>query len=104
MIFVFEVIDKNGKNVHLSNERLKHILKHPFMNDPLENIKETIKNPLTIRYYEHDESVRHFYREFKNMPLSERYLLVSVKYLNGDGYIITSFFTNKITGLKWEAK
>ena len=35
------------------------------------------------------------------MDPSERYLLVSVKYLNGEGFVITSFFTNKITGAKW---
>lgn len=34
----------------------------------------------------------------------ERYLLVAVKYLNGEGFVITSFFTNKVTGLKWKKK
>jgi hypothetical protein len=36
------------------------------------------------------------------MEVSERYLFVSVNYLNGDGFIITSFYTNKITGSKWK--
>ena len=69
----------------------------------LENIQSTLKNPTTI-CYEEDETVLYFYREFKSMEPLERYLLVAVKYLNGEGFIITSFFTNKITGLKWEAK
>ena len=101
MEFVFEIIDKTGKKTHLSKERFKHIQKHPHMQDSIENLKITLKNPTTIRY---DEKVTYFYKEFKEMDFSERYLLVSVKYLNGEGFIITSFFTNKITGLKWKIK
>lgn len=101
---VFETIDKSGRKIHLSKERLKHIQKHPHMPDPLIGIELTLKNPITIRYFEDDETVRYFYREFKNMLPIERYLLVSVKYLNGTGFVITSFFTNKIIGLKWQTK
>lgn len=102
MVFIFEIKDKSGKEVHLSRERYKHIQKHPYMDDSIEKIKMTLKNPTTIRYNDEDENVRYFYKEFKEMLPEERYLLVSVKYLNGDGFVITSFFTNKITGLKWE--
>ena len=104
MNIIFEIIDKTGKKVHLPKERWSHILEHPRMDyNQLENIQLTLKNPLTIRY-EDDESVLYFYKEFKHHDPSERYLLVGVKYLNGDGFIITSFFTNKITGLKWKIK
>lgn len=101
---VLEVIDKSGKKIYLSKERYKHILKHPNMDNKLESIKSTIEDPTTVRYYPEDKDVRYFYKEFKEMSVKERYLLVSVKYLNGEGFIITSFFTNKITGLKWEMK
>jgi len=101
---VFEITDKTGRKIHLSKERWKHIQRHPHMYEQLENIKLTIQNPLTIRYYEEDEDVIYFYKEFKDGEPSERYLLVSVKYLNGEGFIITSFFTDKITGLKWQTK
>ena len=70
----------------------------------LERIKETLKNPLAVRYFSEDESVVYFYKHIKNNPAEEKYLFVSVKYLNGEGFIITSFFTNKIKGLKWKAK
>lgn len=100
---IFEIIGKNGKKIHLSKERWKHILKHPSMHhEQLEEIQQTIKNPLTIRYFEDDKNTRYFYREFKNKIPLERYLLVSVNYLNSEGFVITSFFTNKITGLKWK--
>ena len=73
------------------------------MHNHLESIQLTLQKPATIRYDE-DESVLYFYREFKENESREKYLLVAVKYLNGDGFIITSFFTNKITGLKWKTK
>ena len=105
MVFVFEIKDKTDRIIHLSKERLKHILRHPHMDEnQLEIIKDTIINPMTIRYFEEDEYVRYFYKHFKNNPSEERYLLVSVKYLNGEGFIITSFFTDKITGIKWQMK
>jgi len=72
------------------------------MDDSIEIIKSVLQYPETIRFNEDDESVRFFYKEFKDMDAFERYLLVSVKYLNGDGFVITSFYTNKITGAKWK--
>ena len=71
------------------------------MHEQIENIKIALQNPTTIRHNEEDKSVRYFYKDFKERVPSERYLLVSVKYLNGEGFVITSFFTNEITGLKW---
>ena len=96
---ILNIIDKNGKEIYLTLERLKHIQKHPHMHDPIENIKETLKNPTTIRY---ENNINYFYKEFKHLDPSERYLMISVKYLNDNGFIITSFFTNKLTGEKWK--
>ena len=97
MDYIFEITDKTGRKVHLSKERWKHILKHPFMHDQIENIKFTLEKPTEITYFEDNEKVRYFYKEFKNRDNYE-------KYLNGEGYIITSFFTNKIAGLKWKKR
>jgi hypothetical protein len=99
---VFEVADKTGRKIRLTKKQWNHIQKHPHMHESLERIEETIKNPLTIRYDEYNQEVNYFYKEYKNMELRERYLFVSVKYLNGTGFVITSFYTNKITGLKWK--
>ena len=104
MGYIFEIKDKFLIKIHLTKERLRHILRHPYMHDQLENIKNTLQYPISIRYNEKDEKVRYFYKEFKENNSSERYLLVSVKYLNNHGFIVTLFFTNKITGLKWEMK
>lgn len=104
MNYIFEINDKGGKKIRLTEKQWKHIQKHPHMHiyESIENIKNTIKNPTTIRYNKEDESIIFYYKEFKDMSAEERYLLISVKYLNGNGFIITSFYTNKITGSKWK--
>ena len=63
------------------------------MHDQLENIKETLKNPTKITDFEYGSNVKFYYRYYKNR---KKYLFISVKYLNGEGYIITSFYTDKI--------
>ncbi|MCH7568115.1 MAG: hypothetical protein IIA87_01720 [Nanoarchaeota archaeon] len=91
MKIIFETIDKTNRKIHLSRERLKHISKHPHMHEPIDNIELTLKNPTTIRYFEDDENIRYFYKEFKHMDSSERYLLVAVNYFKRKGvrnYII----------------
>lgn len=102
MGYVFEIIDKNGKLVHLTEERWKHIKSHPFMHNQLEGIKNALTKPLTIRKEEDEGDVLYFYLEFKKNNPAERYLMVAAKYLNGDGFIITAFFTNKVTGEIWK--
>src|SRR3989344_6231769 len=99
---IFEVLDKKGRKIRLTAKQWKHIQKHPHMHESIERIKKTINNPMTIRYDEFNDKINYFYMQYKNIELRERYLLVSVKYLNGDGFIITSFYTNKITGSKWK--
>ncbi|MEX0920984.1 MAG: PBECR2 nuclease fold domain-containing protein [Candidatus Pacearchaeota archaeon] len=97
---IFKITDKTGRKIRLTNKQWKHIQEHPHMHESLEKIKEVIKNPLTIRKGEFDNKVNYFYKEYKEMSPKERYLFISVKYLNGDGFVITAFYTNKITGLK----
>ena len=97
---IFEVTDKTGRKIHLTGKQWKHIQKHPHMHESLDRIEETLKYPLTMGRDEFNGRVNYFYREYKDMGPMEKYLFVSVKYLNGDGFIITSFYTNKITGSK----
>ncbi len=63
------------------------------MSDSLEQIKEALQNPDVIKKFDYDQDVRFYYRYYKKR---KQYLLVSVKYLNGKGFVITSFFTDRI--------
>ena len=84
---------------YLSEERWKHIkYEHPVVANRLEEIKDTLVSPTAIRKSDHDENVRFYYRYYKNIKLKEKYLFVMIRYLNGNGFIITSFYINKIKG------
>ena len=90
---IFETKDKSGRIIYLSDERWKHILKHPEMANKVEQIKDTLLHPDIITTIEDDPDVRFYYGYYKNM---KEYLFISVKYLNGEGFIITSFYTDNI--------
>lgn len=84
-------------SIHLSKERWSHISQeHPEVADYLEDIKETLKNPVKITTHTLDENARYYYKYFKNRKFSAKYLLLIVKYLNAHGFIITSYFVRNI--------
>lgn len=93
MIRIFEIKDKTDRKIYLSKERWAHIQKHPEIANQIEKIKETLQSPEIILKFEHDPKVYFYYRYYKER---REYLFISVKYLNGEGFIITSFYTDKI--------
>ncbi len=93
---IFEVIDKSKRKICLTQERWKHLSKHPQVQNNFEWIKETLQQPDKITEYSLDEKVRYYYRYYKNKSSPAKYLRVIVKYLNGDGFIITAHFVEKI--------
>ena len=93
---IFEIKDKTGRVIYLSKERWKHILKHPKMNEQLEEIQKTLKNPLKLIDYGLEKDIKYYYRYYKGRKSKARYLRVIVKYLNGKGYVVTAYFINKI--------
>lgn len=96
MAIIFEIIDKSGRKIYLTNERWKHIVaEHPEMQNKLEFIKETLINPHKIIDHSFSiDNLKYYYHHFKTTKY--KYLRVIVKYLNGKGFIITSHFVNKI--------
>lgn len=94
---LFEATDKTGRLVYLTKERWHHILKHPEMIGQLERIQDALIKPLLIKKAEFDRNLRYYYSYFKDRTTAN-YLLVLVKYLNGKGFVITAFYTNKIKG------
>ena len=95
MSWLFEIKDKSGRNIHLSKERWNHIVtEHPKLANSTEEIKDIVLNPLVVRKSKYDEKVIFHYKFYKELS---KYLLVSVKYLNGEGFIITAFYTRKLS-------
>ena len=95
--YVFEIIDKTGRKIRLTKRQWRETtLKHPSMAVYLEEIKEALIRPDTITDYSLDEYVRYYYKYFKLIKSKNKYILVIVKYLNGNGFVIKSYFENKI--------
>lgn len=92
MSWVFESIDITGRKIHLSQERWAHILQHPEMANKLEQIKYALQKPDKIDTFEIDPKVHFYYKYSKE---EKQYLFISAKYLNGEGFVITSFYTDK---------
>jgi len=101
---VFEVRSKLGNAIRLDEDRWKHVLEHPEMRDQLHRMKEAIADPDEIRGSAHTPSIRLFYKLSPHSPVSEKYMLVIVNVLDGEGFIVTAFFTDKVKkgGLIWK--
>ncbi|MBS3080844.1 hypothetical protein J4221_05205 [Candidatus Pacearchaeota archaeon] len=98
MDYVFEVIDKTGRKIRLTKKQWSHItMKHPQVAINKEHIIETLKKPLKI-ILPYDGDKYYYYNYYKQKEGPKKYLKVIVKYLNGDGFIITALFEKTI---KW---
>ena len=75
MARIFEAKDKSGRIIYLTDERWKHILKHPEMSNQLEQIKDTLLHPDKVVKIEHDPDVRFYYKYYKER---KEYLFISV--------------------------
>ena len=97
MEIIFEIKEKFGRIIYLSKERWNHILvEHPEIANKVELIKEALQNSVAIRESVYDEQVRWYYIYDKKRTSPAKFMFVSVKYLNGHGFIITVFYTRKI--------
>ncbi len=88
---IFEVKERTGRTIYLPRESWKHIVvRHPELVNWIEEIKETLVHPLFINDDLTNDSIKYYHRRYKKR---EQYVLVIVRYLNGKGIIITSFYT-----------
>ena len=88
---IFEVIDKTGRKIRLTKKQFKHVICHMGMENYIEEIKDTLKSPLEIISHGAGE-LYDYYNYYKNRKQKAKYLQVVVKYLNGHGFILTSYF------------
>lgn len=78
--------------VRTTEDYWRHIqLKHPEVSGLLSLIKETIKMPDLVRRSTKDQNILLFYRK-----INSYWLCVLVRCLGLDGFIVTSYLTDKI--------
>lgn len=95
MDYVFEIIDKTGRKIHITQERWKHITQEHSNVQNIEELKDVITTPIKITLSENDQDSVRYYGQFNKAK--KYYLLVAVKYLNGHGFIITAYRVRRIT-------
>lgn len=93
MVYVFEVVDRYGRKIYLTSERWKHLsLHHPELTGNLEFIKQSVISPSLEVMDKIDGNLYYLHYFMKEIGF---YLIVVVKYLNKEGFIITAFYSKK---------
>ena len=93
----FEVIDNTGRKLRMTDYNWDHIIKrHPEIASHKEKIIETLEKPDKITDSLEDEETKYYYKYYKNMPSPYKFMRVIARYLNGEGFIISSHFMKAI--------
>lgn len=89
----FEVTSSLGKRIKVSSSYWRKIVrtKHPVMEGQEELVKQTLMSPAQVRRSRKDSSVYLYYRQ-----RNACHCCVVVKHLNGDGFVITTYMTDRI--------
>ncbi len=93
MDIYFKVKSFSGKIIRTTRSHWELItkVKHPEMKGKEAEVKECLRNPVEIRRSADDPDVYLYY-----LPYDRHFICVVVRYLDGDGFIITSYITDKI--------
>ena len=90
---MFEIRDVTGRRIRLTKEGFKHIA-HEHPDVKIEDIKGTLIKPDSIKPTQYNPNeIVHYHKYFKEIRF---YLRVVVKYLNGEGFIITAHHMRNI--------
>lgn len=93
----FEVIDKTGRRLRMTKWNWEHIIRrHPEISSEKEKIVETLEKPDKIISSLKDEKARFYYKYYKYRQSQNKFMMVLVKYLNGDGFTISAHFVPRI--------
>jgi hypothetical protein len=93
---LFEVVSKLEKRIRINKSYWDYIVnvKHPSMRGLEEFVKSSLTEPVEVRRSKRDHSVHLHYGKFKAKLL----VCTVVKFLNGDGFIITAYLTKRMIG------
>ena len=97
MSIKFEVTDKTGRKLRMTDWNWHHIIKrHPEITSHQEKIITTIEEPDKITDSLEDESTKYYYKYYKHFPSLYKFMRAIIKYLNSDGFIISAHFVKNI--------
>jgi len=87
-----------GKNTRLTDERWNHIyFTHPEIDEKyIKRIQKTLTRPDLIVGDRRDKDVFLFHKLYHKTYFGMRFLVVVVKHLNDDCFIITAYLAKKV--------
>jgi len=95
MRYIFKTRDKTGRTIILTKERWAHIrIEHSNVENFWE-IEICILRPDKIISDER-EDVNIYFKYFKHKKRKPKFLKTIIKYLNGEGFVISAHFVRKI--------
>jgi hypothetical protein len=70
-----------------------------------ERIGETLAQPELVIVTTTDASVHIYHRHYQQTPVTSKFLLVAVKWVNADAFVLTAFFSSrrKKGAMIWQA-
>jgi len=89
------LVDHQQRAIRLTVERRHHILEHPEMQGQLDRISETLLIPDLIVATTVDPSVHVYHRFYAATPVTRKYMLVVVKIVDDDAFVLTAFFSSR---------
>ncbi|MEK6952932.1 MAG: hypothetical protein AABX29_08015 [Nanoarchaeota archaeon] len=92
---IFSIVDKTGRKIRLTKTQYGHVIRHKGIEHYIEEIKQTLVKPLKIIRRE-EGSLYDYYTHNKHRLSPFKYLKVVVKYLNGEGFVITAYFVKNM--------
>lgn len=96
MLIIFEVKAYDNKRIRLTDVQQLHMLFfHPEVEGEQEKMRDVLKNP-EIVIEGATEDTRICYEFYPSTPVASKYLAVVIKVLDGEGFIITSYLTEKV--------
>lgn len=89
------LLDYSGLAIRLTAERHEHIMVHSEMVEQFDKIKQTIAEPEFIISTTADDTVHVYHRHYATTPVTSKFLLVAVKLLDNDAFVLTAFFSSR---------
>lgn len=87
--------DYEARAIRLTDERLTHILKRPEMTGQELKIQEALGRPDVVIESRQDPSIRLYHKLYEQTRVSQKYMIVVVKILRDDAFVVTAFFTDR---------
>ena len=88
--------DYQGRDVRLTDERLRHILEHPEMAALESALAETLRQPQYVIQSRAAPEAALSYRFYVGTKVGDKWLCVVVKYVANDAFVVTAYLTDQL--------